>query len=543
MKKRNIIIALMLSVIALMVACRKNEPVKPDEPTNPTDTITPGGDTIVPGTDTIFIEKVILSDSIVVLLEGETFQLSYMIEPDSAYFEKVVWSSSDAAVATVDSLGKVTAVAEGEAMIKVAVDEVEDECKVFVNKEVIHVNKVILNETSLELFEGETFQLTFTIEPENAMYETVVWTSTDETKATVDETGLVTAIDAGAVGVKVAVDNVETTCIILIKEAIPHVENVILNETSIELTEDDTFQLSFTIEPENAEYETVTWTSSNLAVATVDENGLVTAISEGNAEIKVTVDDVETVCNVKVNAKPQGFALDIQITNITPNNAEFTIIPNDDTKTYYVYGMFKSKYDVESTYSELGIFGFDQSWYQMLGGSDWVAYMLEDCHTGVYSGKATDYKDFITYDTEFVIYAYGFDEGGAPTTEVFKQVFSTSPMNPSNNNITVTINQVFAHGVNATFHTTNSTQYYVTLQKKSYVTWWQENGGLVEMALDVLAAETYIQLLSGDATIQPDSYYYCNSANTDYYIVYFSYDEENGIRSDIHLEPFHTAAN
>jgi len=530
MKKRNIIIALMLSVIALMLSCKKSEPVKPTpEPT--------------PVEDTVFVEKVVLSDTLKSVLEGESFKLNYTLEPADGYYKSITWTSSNAEVATVDSVGNVKALKEGEAVVKIAVDKIEAQCKVLVNKEVIHVENVTLNETSLELFEGETFQLTFTVEPENAMYETVVWTSTDETKATVDETGLVTAISAGAAGIKLQVDDADATCILLIKKAIPHVENVVLNETSIELTEDDTFQLAFTIEPEDAEYETVTWTSSNESVATVNENGLVTAISEGNAEIKVSVDDVEATCNVKVNAKPQGFALDIQITNITPNNAEFTIIPNDDTKTYYVYGMFKSKYDVESTYSELGIFGFDQSWYQMVGGSDWISYMLEDCHTGVYSGKATDYKDFITYDTEFVIYAYGFDEGGAPTTEVFKQVFSTSPMNPSNNNITVTINQVFANGVNATFHTTNSTQYYVTLQKKSYVTWWQENGGLVEMALDVLAAETYIQLLSGDATIQPDNYYYCNSTNTDYYIVYFSYDEANGIRSDIHLEPFHTAAN
>jgi len=435
----------MLSVVALMLGCKKSEPVKPTpEPT--------------PVEDTVFVEKVILSDTLKSVLEGESFKLNYTLEPADGYYKSITWTSSNAEVATVDSVGNVKALKEGEAIVKIAVDKIEAQCKVFVNEEVIHV------------------------------------------------------------------------------------ENVVLNETSIELMEDDTFQLSFTVEPEDAEYETVTWTSSNPDVATVDENGLVTAISEGNAGIKVTVDDVEAACNVKVNAKPQGFALDIQITNITPNNADVTIVPNDETKTYYVYGMTKAKYDVESTYSELGIFGYEYSWYSNFG-SEWISYMLADCKTGTFSCKATDFKKFIQYGTEFVVYAYGFDEGGAPTTEVFTNVFSTSPMNPANNDITVTVNQTYTNGVNATFHTTNSTQYYVTLQRKTYVEWWQQNGTMEEMLFDALEAENEIRLLSGDATIQPDGYYVCYAADTDYYIIYCSYDEQNGIRGEVRMTPFHTAAN
>lgn len=282
MKRTRLFIALMLSFVALMVACKKDKTIEPAQPENP---VTPA-DTITPGGDTLFVEKVILS------------------------------------------------------------------------------------ETSLELFEGDTVRLTFTVEPENAMYGNVVWSSTDGTKATVDENGLVTAVSAGAAGITVKVDDVVATCILLVKEPVIHVENVILNETSIELTEGATSQLSFTVEPQDAVYETVTWTSSNAEVATVDENGLVTAVAEGNAEIKVTVDGVEAVCNVKVNAEPEGFAFEIQVSNITPNNASFTIVPNDNTKTYYVYGMTKSKFDQESTYSELGIFGFEQSWFQFAYGNN-----------------------------------------------------------------------------------------------------------------------------------------------------------------------------
>lgn len=528
MRKTRLVTILMLSIIALISSCKKDDPIEPVEPVEPTDSI---------------VEKVNLSDSIVALLEGATFQLSFEVEPENATYQKVEWSSSNSEIATVDTLGLVTAVSEGEALIKVAVDDVEATCKVYVNKEVILVENVVLNETSIELFEGETFQLAFTVEPENAMYENVVWSSTDESKATVDENGLVTAISKGAVAIKVEVDDADATCVLLVKEPEIHVESIVLNETSLELLEGETLQLTFTVEPENAVYENVVWSSSNPDVATVDENGLVSAVSEGNAEITVAIDDKEAICNVKVNAEPEGFALDIQISNITPNNADFTIVPNDPTKTYYVYGMSKSKFDTESNYSELGIFGFEQSWFQFAFGDEWISVMLEACHAGTYSGKIKDFNNFICYDTEFVIYAYGFDASGAPTSEVFTQTLTTAPMNPSNNNITVTVNQEFAHGVNATFHTTNDTKYYVSLQKASYVNWWIANDNLVNMALDVISADSYIRLLSGDYTIEPDDYYHCNSTNADYFIIYFSFDEEYGIRSDIHLEPFHTTAN
>ena len=70
-----------------------------------------------------------------------------------------------------------------------------------------------------------------------------------------------------------------------------HVTSVSLDKTSLELTEGGTDTLTATITPNNATNKNVTWESSNTSVATVDANGLVTAVSAGTATITVTTAD------------------------------------------------------------------------------------------------------------------------------------------------------------------------------------------------------------------------------------------------------------
>ena len=81
------------------------------------------------------------------------------------------------------------------------------------------------------------------------------------------------------------------------------VESVALDKTELQMNIDETAQLTATVTPENATYKDVKWSSSNEGVATVDANGLVTAVAEGQADIKATADDKEVVC--KVTVKPE----------------------------------------------------------------------------------------------------------------------------------------------------------------------------------------------------------------------------------------------
>lgn len=78
---------------------------------------------------------------------------------------------------------------------------------------------------------------------------------------------------------------------------------VTLNQKTASVAVGATKQLSATVLPENADNKNVTWSSSNEGVATVDANGLVTAIAEGTANITAkTVNNLEAKCAVTVNA-------------------------------------------------------------------------------------------------------------------------------------------------------------------------------------------------------------------------------------------------
>lgn len=161
------------------------------------------------------------------------------------------------------------------------------------------VEKVTLNETSLNLIIGDEIELTVEISPEDALYDGLVWTSSNEEVATVTE-GLVKAIAEGNVEITVTAGGVSAVCEVTVTAPAIPVESVTLSEESLDLLVGDQVELTVEILPEDAEYDEFVWSSSDEAVATVAD-GLVTAVAEGSAEITVQVGDVTDVCAVTVS--------------------------------------------------------------------------------------------------------------------------------------------------------------------------------------------------------------------------------------------------
>jgi|GEM_PF-2771543 len=155
--------------------------------------------------DPVLVSSVSLNQEALTLEEGKTAQLIASILPENADNKEVAWNSSDSGIATVDATGLVTAVTEGTATIIVSTKDGSDlsaQCAVSVTKaiepgEPILVSSLTLDQTSLTLEEGKTSQLNASVLPEDATDKTLNWTSTDETIATVDATGLVTAVTEG----------------------------------------------------------------------------------------------------------------------------------------------------------------------------------------------------------------------------------------------------------------------------------------------------------------------------------------------------------
>ena len=268
------------------------------------------------------VEKVTLVPESLNLLVGEEAELSYTVEPENADIESVTWSSSDAAVATV-SEGKVTAVAAGQAVIALKVNDVEARCSVTVEEPFIPVESITLSMTEISLLEGTDYQLTATVLPENATDPSVSWASSDEEVATV-ENGLVKALKEGTAVISAKAGEQEARCTVTVEKDFVPVSSITLSMTDFSLVEGTDYQLVATVLPENATDPSVSWASSDEEVATV-ENGLVKALKEGKTVISAKAGEQEARCTLTVEKKF------IPVESLTVSPTEITLTEGDYT--------------------------------------------------------------------------------------------------------------------------------------------------------------------------------------------------------------------
>ena len=261
----------------------------------------------------VAVESVTLNKSSLELTEGETATLTATVKPDNASDKTVTWSSDKTSVASVDANGKITAVAEGTATITAKAGDKTATCTVTVKNDVVAVESITLNITSLILNEGETITLIATVKPDNATDKTVTWSSSNPTKASVDQNGKVTALTEGTVDITAKAGGKTATCTVNIMKVNVPVESVTLNVTSLLLIEGETFTLIATVMPDNATNKTVTWSSSNPTKASVDQNGKITALAEGTVDITAQAGGKTTTCRViimKGNIPVESITLD-----------------------------------------------------------------------------------------------------------------------------------------------------------------------------------------------------------------------------------------
>ena len=260
-------------------------------------------------TTTVDVEKVSLNKSATTLTEGESETLTATITPSNATGDKTVkWSSSNEAVAAVDSNGKVTAKKAGTAVITATSSNGKTAgCTVTVKQKEIAITGISLNKSTTSLTEGESETLTATITPSNATGDkTVKWSSSNEAVAAVDSNGKVTAKKAGTAVITATSSNGKSaSCTVTVKQKEIAITGIGLNKSTTSLTEGESETLTATIAPSNATGDkTVKWSSSNEAVAAVDSNGKVTAKKAGTAVITATSSNGKTAgCTVTVKQK------------------------------------------------------------------------------------------------------------------------------------------------------------------------------------------------------------------------------------------------
>ena len=194
----------------------------------------------------------------------------------------------------------VTAKSAGTATITAKAGDKTATCVVTVAKKVIAVSGITLSQATAELIEGETVTLTATVSPTDATDKTVTWSSSDEKVATV-ENGVVTAKSAGTATITAQAGDKTVTCEIFVEKKVVAVEGISLDVTSVELTRGDSLTIVATVYPKDATDKTVVWSSSDEAVACVNSDGTIVALSAGSAIITATSNGYEASCVVVVN--------------------------------------------------------------------------------------------------------------------------------------------------------------------------------------------------------------------------------------------------
>ncbi|WP_298532767.1 Ig-like domain-containing protein [uncultured Algibacter sp.] len=275
------------------------------------------------------------------LMEGLTESLTITFTPENATDKNITWTSSNDAAASVDEFGIVTAHAEGSTTITAtsADGNHSDNITVTVTpfSAIAVANISILEGNTIEIPYYITTQLTSSITPLNATEQNVVWSSSDPNIVEVGaNTGKITGkvifgnatitasltdpnngntIHNASIEVNVAPNGVfvETT-------------GVSLNPQSKTLTlNNEQFQLQASILPNDATINTYSWSSDNTDVATVNNFGIVSAISDGTAIITVTTDRGSYTANSEITVAtiPTGNTLIIEAENFIDTDGTF----------------------------------------------------------------------------------------------------------------------------------------------------------------------------------------------------------------------------
>ena len=335
--------------------------------------------------------SLVLSETKCEIALGESHVLKATYEPDYVTLPKLTWSSSDAKVAKVVN-GKIEPTGVGTCIISVANhDESQKaQCEVSVYlKEIAAIS--CLSEKTLE--QGEHFVLSATYEPSfvSPGCDTLYWESSDESVATVNkETGEVTCVGVGECTITVGntYNDVTATCRLTVLPI--SVKSISLNKTSLQALIGKTYELSYTINPDNAANKEVKWESSDNSIATVAEDGTVTPISKGKATIKVTAQDgsnsfaecVVEVMDAKsyvenyISIRQTGFSMTnngISYTLTATNNGDVTVYLKEVRGYGSMAGSISIKEELTPGRSYSGTFNTDKiDWVFEINGVECV---------------------------------------------------------------------------------------------------------------------------------------------------------------------------
>lgn len=234
------------------------------------------------------------------IVQGQTSQMSADVLPENATDKTVVWSvMNGTGEGTIDQNGLFAAVSAGTVTVQAVANDASGITATFeitVKSEVVPVSQI--NVTSAEgdtITVGQTSQMSAVVWPEDATDPTFAWSVVNGTgEATIDQTGLLTAVSAGTVTVQASAND-ESEVIgasEITIEAILVSGITISSAEGTSIKEGETSQMSAVVLPEDTTDPTFVWSvASGTGEATIDQTGLFTAVSEGTVTVEAVAND------------------------------------------------------------------------------------------------------------------------------------------------------------------------------------------------------------------------------------------------------------
>lgn len=281
----------------------------------------------------IDVTKVQISGSNVMYV-GESIKLTQTVLPDDALYKSVVWRSSDESIATVDGSGMVKGIYSGNVVITA---EAENGVKGTFEIEVRqHVTGVKISPSAVTIENGGTMQLTCEVLPAMAYDKTITWKSTLPEICHVSGDGTIVALNPGksVITVTTADGGFSADCVVTVNQP---VESVDVTPKNISLEVNDVANLSVSVLPVNATDKTVTWTSSDESVVSVDTNGRIKGLRSGAAEIYAVSNadkEKKDFCKVTVIRRVEGISLNVGAVDVLEGESvklTAVVLPEDAT--------------------------------------------------------------------------------------------------------------------------------------------------------------------------------------------------------------------
>ncbi len=260
----------------------------------------------------IAVKEIDLGDYQSQMAVGERQLLDITILPAEATDQNISYSSSDASVAKINGLGRITALKAGVTEIAVSCGGITEKFGLTVS-DTQSVRDIDLGDCPSEIEVGTSQVLNVTVIPQDASSEKILYQTSNAGIATVNELGRVTGLKEGNVTITIICGSVKKEISIKIvsaKSAEIAVTDIEIADYEDELVVDKTMTLNATVIPSNATDTTVTYQSSDEKIATVSSSGEVKGIAEGNVTISVSAGAVTKRIELKVKVAATKIELD-----------------------------------------------------------------------------------------------------------------------------------------------------------------------------------------------------------------------------------------